>query len=174
MITRSAGEINPIARWAIAVLGQLNNRGNHTLMFVGNSRQRLQEFHQPGHMGTESTLSGCVTFLLERRQCNHGCYRVILFVARRTSSLSPAGKNWWRAMACFNRCSTARNNPKYQESDMSSQPRMRAVLVGIRSIDQRFIDTNRHIDDMRDALRADMYRMEQFMDARLKHLEEDL
>ena len=51
---------------------------------------------------------------------------------------------------------------------------MRAVLVGLRSIDQRFIDTNRHIDDMRDALRADMYRMEQFMDARLKHLEEDL
>jgi hypothetical protein len=43
-----------------------------------------------------------------------------------------------------------------------------------RSIDQRFIDTNRHIDDMRDALRADMYRMEQVMDARLKHLEEHL
>ena len=43
-----------------------------------------------------------------------------------------------------------------------------------RTIDQRFIDTNRHIDDMRDALRADMYRMEQVMDARLKHLEEHL
>ena len=43
-----------------------------------------------------------------------------------------------------------------------------------RSIEQRFIDTNRHIDDMRDALRADMYRMEQVMDARLKHLEEHL
>jgi hypothetical protein len=58
-----------------------------------------------------------------------------------------------------------------------------AVLVGIlinnqrlndfsRSVDQRFIDTNRHIDDVKDALRADMYRVEQVMDARLKHLEE--
>ena len=58
-----------------------------------------------------------------------------------------------------------------------------AVLVGIlinnqrlndfsRSVDQRFIDTNRHIDDVKDALRADMYRIEQVMDARLKHLEE--
>jgi hypothetical protein len=41
-----------------------------------------------------------------------------------------------------------------------------------RSIDQRFIDTNRHIDDVKDTLRADMYRVEQVMDARLKHLEE--
>ena len=58
-----------------------------------------------------------------------------------------------------------------------------AVLVGIlinnqrlndfsRSVDQRFSDTNRHIDDVKDALRAGMYRIEQVMDARLKHLEE--
>jgi len=58
-----------------------------------------------------------------------------------------------------------------------------AVLVGIminnqrlndfsRSVDQRFIDTNRHIDDVKQTLRADMYRIEQFMDVRLKHLEE--
>lgn len=58
-----------------------------------------------------------------------------------------------------------------------------AVLVGIlinnqrlndfsRSVDQRFIDTNRYIDDVKDALRADMFRIEQVMDARLKHLEE--
>jgi len=60
-----------------------------------------------------------------------------------------------------------------------------AVLVGILinnqrlndfslSVDQRFIDTNRHIDDVKDALRADMYRIEQVMDARLKPLEEHL
>jgi hypothetical protein len=41
-----------------------------------------------------------------------------------------------------------------------------------RSIDQRFIDTNRHIEDVKDALRADMFRIEQVLDARLKHLEE--
>ena len=60
-----------------------------------------------------------------------------------------------------------------------------AVLVGILinnrllndfslSVDQRFIETNRHIDDVKDALRADMYRIEQVMDARLKPLEEHL
>ena len=41
-----------------------------------------------------------------------------------------------------------------------------------RSVDQRFGETNRHIDDMKDVLRSDMYRIEQVLDARLKHLEE--
>jgi hypothetical protein len=60
-----------------------------------------------------------------------------------------------------------------------------AVLVGIllnnqrlndfaRTFDVRFADTNRHIDDVRDLLRAEMFRMEQVIDARLKHLEEHL
>ena len=60
-----------------------------------------------------------------------------------------------------------------------------AVLIGIlinnlrlndfgRAVDVRFADTNRHIDDVRDLLRAEMYRMEQVLDARLKHLEEHL
>jgi hypothetical protein len=43
-----------------------------------------------------------------------------------------------------------------------------------RSIDARFADTNRHIDGVRDVLRAEMFRMEQVIDARLKHLEEHL
>ena len=43
-----------------------------------------------------------------------------------------------------------------------------------RTIDVRFADTNRHIDDVRDLLRAEMFRMEQVIDARLKHLEEHL
>jgi hypothetical protein len=65
-----------------------------------------------------------------------------------------------------------------------------AVLIGIlvnnqrlndfgRAVDVRFADTNRridethrHIDDVRDLLRAEMFRMEQVIDARLKHLEE--
>jgi hypothetical protein len=60
-----------------------------------------------------------------------------------------------------------------------------AVLVGIlinnqrlsdfaRAVDVRFADTNRHIDDGKELLRADMFRMEQVIDARLKHLEEHL
>jgi hypothetical protein len=40
------------------------------------------------------------------------------------------------------------------------------------TVDVRFADTNRHIDDVRDLLRAEMFRMEQVIDARLKHLEE--
>lgn len=67
-----------------------------------------------------------------------------------------------------------------------------AVLIGIlinnqrlndfaRAVDVRFADTNRHIEDVRDVLRAEielvrggMLRMEQVFDARLKHLEEHL
>jgi hypothetical protein len=49
-----------------------------------------------------------------------------------------------------------------------------AVLVGILINNQRLTDTNRHIDDVRDLLRAEMFRMEQVIDARLKHLEEHL
>jgi hypothetical protein len=43
-----------------------------------------------------------------------------------------------------------------------------------RSVDQRFTETNRHIDDMKDVLRSEMFRIEQVLDARLKHLEEHL
>ncbi len=40
------------------------------------------------------------------------------------------------------------------------------------AVDQRFADTNRRIDDTKETLRAEMFRMEQVLDARLKHLEE--
>jgi hypothetical protein len=60
-----------------------------------------------------------------------------------------------------------------------------AVLIGIlvnnqrlndfsRNMDTRFTEVNRRIDDSRDLLRAEMFRMEQVIDARLKHLEEHL
>jgi hypothetical protein len=67
-----------------------------------------------------------------------------------------------------------------------------AVLIGIlvnnqrlndfaRAVDVRFADTNRHIDDVKqllrgeiELLRGEMFRMEQVIDARLKHLEEHL
>jgi len=67
-----------------------------------------------------------------------------------------------------------------------------AVLIGIlvnnqrlndfaRAVDVRFADTNRHIDDGKqllrgeiELLRGEMFRMEQVIDARLKHLEEHL
>jgi len=39
-------------------------------------------------------------------------------------------------------------------------------------VGQRFTDTNQRIEDAKETLRAEMYRMEQVLDARLKHLEE--
>ena len=48
------------------------------------------------------------------------------------------------------------------------------ALVGIRINNQRLADTNRHIDDVKEILRSEMFRMEQVFDTRLKHLEENL
>ena len=39
-------------------------------------------------------------------------------------------------------------------------------------MNQRFSDTNHRIESAKETLRAEMYRMEQVLDARLKHLEE--
>lgn len=60
-----------------------------------------------------------------------------------------------------------------------------AVLIGIlinnqrlndfaRAVDTHFAETNRRIDDTKETLGAEIYRMEQVIDARLKHLEEHL
>jgi len=47
-------------------------------------------------------------------------------------------------------------------------------LSEIRSdMNRRFDDVDRRIEDTRDLLRAEFFRVEQVMDARLKHLEED-
>jgi hypothetical protein len=43
-----------------------------------------------------------------------------------------------------------------------------------RNIDLRFTELNRRIDDSKDILRSEMFRIEQVIDARLKHLEEHL
>jgi hypothetical protein len=47
-------------------------------------------------------------------------------------------------------------------------------LNEIRSdMNRRFDDVNRRIEDTRDLLRAEFFRVEQVLDARLKHIEED-
>jgi len=43
-----------------------------------------------------------------------------------------------------------------------------------RNVDIRFAEVNRRIEDSKDILRAEMFRIEQVLDARLKHLEESL
>ena len=50
----------------------------------------------------------------------------------------------------------------------------RSVNARFGRIDGRFEETNRHIDDFKDALRAQLFHMEQVIDARLERLEERL
>jgi hypothetical protein len=70
---------------------------------------------------------------------------------------------------------------------LASVPTMITVLIGIlinnarlsdmnRHMDQRFTglqaEMNRRFDDMRDTWRSELHRVEEVLDARLKHLEE--
>ncbi len=66
---------------------------------------------------------------------------------------------------------------------LAAVPNMLAVLVGILinnsrltdlrgHMDARFNDVDRRFDEMRDLWRSELYRVEQVIDARLKHLEE--
>ncbi len=66
---------------------------------------------------------------------------------------------------------------------LAAVPTMLAVLVGILinnsrltdlrgHMDTRFNDADRRFDEMRDLRRSELYRVEQVIDARLKHLEQ--
>jgi len=66
---------------------------------------------------------------------------------------------------------------------LAAVPNMLAVLAGILINNSRLSDTNARItdlrshvdhrfDEMRDLWRSELYRVEQVIDARLKHLEE--
>ncbi len=51
--------------------------------------------------------------------------------------------------------------------------RLNDSIRDLRShMDSRFNDVDRRFDEMRDLWRAELYRVEQVIDARLKHLEE--
>ena len=47
-----------------------------------------------------------------------------------------------------------------------------AVDERFRSVDQRFNSIDQRFNDMRDLWRAELHRVEEILDARLKHLEE--
>ena len=66
---------------------------------------------------------------------------------------------------------------------LAAAPTMLAVLVGIlinnsrlgdlrAHIDGKFSDVDRRFDEMRDLWRAELHRVEEVLDARLKHLED--
>ena len=42
-----------------------------------------------------------------------------------------------------------------------------------RGVDERFVGMNQRFDDMRDLWRAELHRVEEILDARLKHIEEE-
>jgi hypothetical protein len=50
--------------------------------------------------------------------------------------------------------------------------RFNGVSDRFRSVDQHFDAINQRFDDMRDLWRAELHRVEEVLDARLKHLEE--
>ena len=66
---------------------------------------------------------------------------------------------------------------------LAAAPTMLAVLVGILvnnsrltdlrlHVDSRFDDVHRRFDEMRDLWRSELHRVEEVIDARLKHLED--
>jgi hypothetical protein len=59
---------------------------------------------------------------------------------------------------------------------LASLPTMLAVLVGILVNNSRLTDLRAHVDirfdEMKDMWRSELHRVEEVLDARLKHLEE--
>ncbi len=59
---------------------------------------------------------------------------------------------------------------------LAAVPTMLAVLVGILVNNARLSDLRAHVDtrfdEMRDLWRAELHRVEEVLDARLKHIEE--
>jgi hypothetical protein len=82
------------------------------------------------------------------------------------------------------------DNSQILTISLAAVPNMIAVLAGIlinnarlsdtntriselrAHMDTRFNDVDRRFDEMRDLWRSELYRVEQVIDARLKHLEE--
>ena len=50
--------------------------------------------------------------------------------------------------------------------------RFKSVDERFKSIDQRFTSLDKRLDDLRDLWRAELHRVEEVLDARLRHLEE--
>jgi hypothetical protein len=58
-------------------------------------------------------------------------------------------------------------NAKFQ----ASEARFDAIAARFDAIDRRFDGIDRRFDDMRDLWRSELHRVEEVLDARLKHLE---
>ena len=67
------------------------------------------------------------------------------------------------------------DNSQIRTIALAAVPNMLAVLAGILINNSRLSDLGSHMDirfnEMRDLWRSELYRVEQVIDARLKHLE---
>ena len=66
------------------------------------------------------------------------------------------------------------NNQRLNDFARSMDIRFNDVSIRFNDVNIRFNELNHRIDDAKDVLRAEMFRVEQVLDARLKHLEEHL
>jgi hypothetical protein len=62
-------------------------------------------------------------------------------------------------------------NAKFEGMAGGLNERFRGIDRQFESIDRRFDSLDRRFDDMRDLWRAELHRIEEVIDARLKHLE---
>lgn len=63
-------------------------------------------------------------------------------------------------------------NNRMAELRLHMDSRFNDVDKRFNEVDRRFIQVDRRFDDMRDMWRAELHRVEEVLDARLKHLEE--
>jgi len=64
------------------------------------------------------------------------------------------------------------NNHRLGDMNQRISDFHRSVDRRFDDVSRRFDDVNRRFDEQRDMWRADLFRVEQVLDARLKHLEE--
>jgi hypothetical protein len=63
-------------------------------------------------------------------------------------------------------------NARFTTVERSMEQRFIGVDQRFTSMDQRFAAMDKRFDDLRDLWRAELHRVEEVLDARLKHLEE--
>jgi len=63
-------------------------------------------------------------------------------------------------------------NAKFEAIDAKFTAKFEGVDTKFQSIDARFNAIDKRLDDLKDLWRAELHRVEEILDARLKHIEE--
>lgn len=64
-------------------------------------------------------------------------------------------------------------NARFSAVDKRFDDLLRYMDQRFTTVDQRFTSVDQRFDDMRDLWRAELHRVEEVLDARLRHIEED-